>query len=333
MLRRILGLVILLSTIVVMLILFAAAYLVGPVLDGTVESLNESMVITEDALHTVSATLEQSKSTLVAVNGSLDTAVDTTRTLSQTVSDTIPALEQIAVVVSDQTPRSIEAVQAAVPNIAAVAGVVDTTLTKLSDFGVHQTIPIPFNPIEIDFDLGIDYQPVEPFDETMLALGDSLDGLPEELRKVRGQLEVSAVNLLTLSEDLDRSSGDIEAINQELEAFIPLLDQYIGLIEQIITNIGSVQEQVAANLQTIKLVATILPIVLVLTQIAPLVVGWDLLTARNEPEVVAEEAKEQLIAEFEERPASVIKEPEEQVAQAVVEDTLTEDQEADEEEA
>ena len=210
-----------------------------------------------------------------------------------TVSDTIPLLNQISFVVAEQTPQNIEAVQAAVPNIAAVAGVVDDALIKLSDLEFEQTIPIPLNPVEISFDLGIDYEPVEPFDETMLALGTSLDGLPEALRALGSELETSAANLETLSGNLDMAAGNVAAINAEVAKFIPLLDDYLALIDQVIEAIEQLSVQVASNLATVKLVATILPLALALTQLAPLVVGWDLLTGKSEPEVVVKEVYEQ----------------------------------------
>ena len=290
MFRRILGLIILIATAVVLVALIATAIFIGPAIDALSTGLDNSLSLTVDALETVSATLSQTKSTLSAVNGSMDTAVETTATLSKTISDTVPLLDQVSFLVAEQTPANIEAVQAAVPNIAAVAGVVDDALTRLSDLEYRQTIPIPLNPIEINFDLGIDYEPVEPFDETMLALGTSLDGLPESLRSLSGQLDVSAANLEALSGNLDMAGGDIGAINDEVAKFIPLLDDYVALLDQVIVAIEQVGAQVAANLATVKLVATILPIALALTQLAPLVVGWDLLTGgRDETQVVVKE--------------------------------------------
>ena len=293
MFKRILGLIILIATVVVLIILIATAIFMGPAIDTISTGLNNSLSLTVDALETVSATLSQTQSTLAAVNDSLDTAVETTTSLSQTISDTIPLLAQVSFLVAEQAPQNIEAVQAAVPNIAAVAGVVDDSLVKLSDLEFEQTIPIPLNPIEISFDLGIDYEPVEPFDETMLVLGTSLDGLPEALRALGSELEVSAANLEILSGNLDTAAGDVAAINAEVAKFIPLFDEYLALLDQVIVAIEQLSTQIASNLATVKLVATILPLALALTQLAPLVVGWDLLTGKSEPQVIVKEVAEQ----------------------------------------
>lgn len=289
MFRRILGLIILIATVVVLVALIATAVFMGPAIDAISTGLDNSLSLTVDALETVSATLSQTQSTLSAVNDSMDTAVQTTTNLSKTVSDTIPLLDQVSFLVAEQAPQNVEAVQAAVPNIAAVAGVVDDALVRLSDLEFEQTIPIPLNPVEISFDLGIDYEPVEPFDETMLVLGTSLDGLPEALRALSGELEVSAANLETLSNDLDTAAGDVAAINEEVAKFIPLLDEYLALLDQVIVAIEQMGVQIANNLSTVKLIGTILPLALALTQLAPLVVGWDLVTGKSEPQVVVKE--------------------------------------------
>lgn len=291
MFRRFLGLVILAATIVVLVALLVGAYYFGPALDQVGTTVDNGLALSVETLDTVSATLVQTQAAMVSVNASLDTAAQTTANLSTTIADTIPLLDQVAVVVTDQLPENIEAIQTAVPNIAAVATVVDDALTRLSEFEINQTIPIPFNPIEFQYDLGIDYNPEVPFGDSMEELGTSLEGLPEELRALREQLEVSAANLETLSGDLDTASGDIEAINAELTKFIPLLDQYLGLLDQVIVAVEQLRVDIANNLDTIKLVGTILPIALALTQLAPLVVGWDLLTARNEPQKIVEEAE------------------------------------------
>ena len=334
MFRRFLGLVILLATVVVLVILLAGAYFIGPALDQVSDTVDNGLALSIETMETVSATLEQTQSALVSVNASLDTAVETTANLSITVADTIPLLDQVSVVVSETLPESIEAIQTAVPNIAAVATVVDDALTRLSEFEINQTIPIPFNPIEIQYDLGIDYNPEVPFGDSMEELGTSLDGVPEELRVLRTELEVSAANLQTLSDDLNTASGDIAAINVELTKFIPLLDQYLALLDRAILSVEQLRLDIASNLDTIKMVARILPLALALTQLAPLVVGWDLLTARNEPkkEVKEVEMKQDYAVIGRTDTDTDIKEPEEQPADNEEADTLAEDSN-DEEEA
>ncbi len=322
MLKRLLGLIIILASVVVLIILGAAAFYFGPVLDQIGEGVDGALTLTVETLETVSATLVQTQSTLSSMNGSLDTAAQTTANLSQTVADTVPLLDQMSTVITDQLPANIEAIENAVPNIAEVAGVVDDALTRLSDFEIKQTIPIPFNPIELQWDLGIQYNPQEPFDESITALGTSLEGLPEELRLLQGELQTSAANLQVLSEDLLAASGDVAALNAELAKFIPLFDQYLALIDQLVDGIEQTRVQIANNVGTIRLVGTILPFAMALTQLAPLVVGWELLRGKRETQVIVQEVPVQPEAEDVAKAAEEIKEQKEQAAAGEAQDTL-----------
>jgi peptidoglycan hydrolase CwlO-like protein len=291
MFKRILGVIILISSLVVLIALLATAFAVGPIVDSIALGLDSALALTDETLTTVTSTLEQTQATLVAVNDTISTASETTDNLAQTIYDSQPLLEGITGVIAVQAPQNIEALQGAIPNIAAVGGVVDDALTALSNFGVSQTIPIPFNPITLDFDLGIDYEPVEPFDKSLSAIGTSLDGLPEQLRSLRSNLEVTTANLGKVGDDIQTATGDLESINAQVAAFIPLLDDYIAIIGQIGATLNQVQAQVAANLSTIKLVGTILPLAVALTQLAPLYVGWELLRGKRDPEVIVQEVE------------------------------------------
>ena len=178
MFRRLLGLIILLVSLILVAVLLGGAFYVGQAVDSVGDGLDNVLALTTESLSTVSKTLEQTKVTIAEANNALDTASEATANLSKTMNDMQPLMESTTKVVTEDVPGNVEAVQAAIPNIVQVAGVVDNALTKLSNFGINQTIPIPFNPITLEFDLGIDYEPEEPFDETISALGDSLEGMP-----------------------------------------------------------------------------------------------------------------------------------------------------------
>ena len=286
MFRRILGAIILLISIITVVVLIAGAVFIGQLIDQMGAGVDNGLVLAVDTLSTVGATLEQTQATLVEVNDGMDTATLATTDLAKTLEDTIPLIEKVAVIVTEQAPQNIENVENAVPNMAQVAGVVDSTLTTLSNFGFDQSfvIPLPFgNDIEIPlaFDLGIEYEPVEPFDETVSRLGEGLDGLPEQLRSLESDLAVSAENLRIVSEDINMAAGNLESINEQVALFIPLLDQYLRIVDQIIDSLVQARGQIAAQLGTAKTIAAVAMVFLALTQLTPLYVGWELLTRQR----------------------------------------------------
>lgn len=281
MFRRLLGLVILLVSLIMVALLLGGAYFVGQAVDSAGEAVDNILTLTVDSLGTVSATLEQTKATIVEANNSIETAVTLTENLSKTVADTQPLMKSMTTVVAEDVPNNIEAIQTAIPNVANVAGVVDKAMTTLSSFGIEQTIPIPFNPITLKFDLGIDYEPEEPFDETILLLGDSLEGLPEQLRSLSGDLEVLSADLDNVSADILATSGNIEALNEQVALFIPILDDYLGIVEQIGAALVRTQGQLSAQLDMAKSIITAVLVFLALSQLTPLYVGWELISGQR----------------------------------------------------
>jgi hypothetical protein len=199
------------------------------------------------------------------------------------MSDMQPLLQSTTTVVTQDVPDNIEAVQATIPNIAQVAGVIDRVLRRLSEFGISQTIPIPFNPITLEFDLGIDYAPDEPFDDTIWELGDSLEGMPEELRSLEQDLGILTEDLELLTANVETASGDIERVNEEIAQFLPIIDEYLIIVSQINDSLLSFKSQISSQLEMLKTVLIAVLVLLSLTQLAPLYLGWELLSGQRTP--------------------------------------------------
>ncbi len=322
MFRKLLGLIILLVSLILVGILLGGAYYVGQAVDAVEDSLDNVLALTVDTLGTVSMTLEQTKATIAEANNALDTASEATVNLSKTLDDMQPLMESSTKVVAEDVPGSIEAIQDAMPNVIQVAGVVDDALTRLSNFGIKQTIPIPFNPITLEFDLGIDYDPEEPFDDTISALGDSMEGMPEELRSLQGDLETISADLALLSENIETIAGDIEAIDQEAARFIPIMDEYLIIVDQINDSLVEVRTQMFAQLETLKTASIVLLVFLTFTQLAPLYLGWELISGQRSGQV---SQKNMVEAPPLVMPEKAVEEPPQPVPHKIAAETIVED--------
>ena len=281
MLRRLAGLILLIVGLAGVAIAIGGFVMMDQVVDAVGSTLDSTLNITSDSLGTVKDTLSLAQTTIGDVNAGLDTVELTADSLSQTLTDTKPMLVQMTQIVGEDAPNSIESVQAAIPNVAEVAGVIDDTLITLNDFKIEETIlGIPLN-----YDLGVNYAPTEPFDETVLQLGDSLDGLPEQLRSLEPSLVAAGENLDSVSANITTIADDLHAINGRIAEVDPLMDQYIGLIGNINTTIGQTQTVISQQLDTAKLVLKVVMVWLALMQFALLYLGWDLMTRQEyEPE-------------------------------------------------
>ncbi|MBP6788626.1 MAG: hypothetical protein KA170_13625, partial [Candidatus Promineofilum sp.] len=205
-------------------------------------------------------------------------------------------------------------VNVAVPNLAGIAGTIDTTLSRLSEFELERQ----FLGQSLSFDLGINYSPAEPFDEAVLQVGESLEGVPDQLRALEDSLQTSITNIGAVGGNIDQLAANIDGINTTVQQFIPLLDQYIGVLDQTTASLENARAQVNANLNTIKLVATGLLAWFALYQIVPLYVGYRMLSDKV-VEGTFKERVEELGDDSPIRDAGVTHRLEEETAQAKAE--------------
>ncbi|MCA9926579.1 MAG: hypothetical protein KC419_02380 [Anaerolineales bacterium] len=285
MLRRLAGLILLVVGLAGVVLAVGGFVVTDRVVDAVGATLNSTLTVTTDSLGTVEDTLSLAQTTIGDVNAGLDTVEETADSLAQTLADTQPMLVQVAQITTEDAPDSIESVQAAIPNVAEVAGVIDNTLITLNNFKIDEEI-LGF---ALQYDLGIDYAPTQSFDETVMELGTSLDGLPEQLRELGPSLESANENLEAVSTNITTIADDLHTINGRIAEVGPLLDDYIGLIGNINTTVSQTQTIVGQQLDTAKLVLKIVMVWLAFMQFALLYLGWDLMTRKEfEPESTAE---------------------------------------------
>ena len=244
------------------------------VVDALGESLDETLALTSESLKTVNDTLLLTQQTVAQTGQAIGTVSETMDSVAQMLIDSQPLLDDVSRVATVDVPDSLDAVQGAIPNLVAVAGAVDNTLERLSSFEFERTIL----GIPLGFDLGIDYEPEEPFDESVAQIGSSLEEVPENLRGLQIHLDSANDNLGTIGDNLQTLTADLATIEGSVEEVGPLLDEYISLVEQIENNIALTRSELDDQLQTVKTGIIILFVWFGLNQLVPLYLGADLIT-------------------------------------------------------
>lgn len=298
MLRRIIGVIMVVLGLAGLVISGAGVYFGRQAVDSSFGGVDETIALTTRSLETAVSSLELAKATVGDVNNGLDTVEIAALDVAKTVTDTRPLLDQVTVVVSTNAPASVEAMQAAVPALADVAATIDQTLVTLSAFEINENIL----GVDIQYDLGIDYEPEIPFDEAFELLGTSLDGLPEELRSVEGNLAVANENLAAISDSITAISADIDTINGRVAEVPAQIDQYIAIVQEINTVLTDVQTSVTGQQDRVKLILTFVLVWWGLPQLALVMIGWDFLFGRRgaTAEEIAEDVLEDIQDELEE---------------------------------
>jgi methyl-accepting chemotaxis protein len=240
--------------------------------------LDTALSRTLTSLDTAGDTLILTKSTFDQVTSGLETVGDTADNVAQSLIDTQPMLERVGDVAAGDVPDSLEAIEGAIPAVADAAGTIDDTLRTLSEFEVERTV---FG-IPIEFDLGIDYDPVVALDDSVLQIGRSLEGMPEVLRDLQTDLDVASDNLETVSSSVGNIATDLDALGSSVERFEPLVDDYIQLIQDLELLVEQTRERLDAQLETAKLILTLLFVWVGLNQLIPLYLSWDIFRGDRE---------------------------------------------------
>jgi hypothetical protein len=295
MFRKIAGLVLLIIGLLGVLLSIGGVVYSGRAVDAVVKVLDDTLGLTGGSLSTVEDTLALARGTIGDVNVSLVTVQITADSLAQTIADTQPLLEEVAQITGEDAPNSIEAVQEAIPAVAEVAGVIDDTLITLNSFKIEEEI-LGF---ELNYDLGVNYAPTVPFDETVSGLGTSLDGFPDRLRELEPSLTAANVNLGLVSENIYAVSDDLVVINGRIAEVDPLLGDYIGIVQNINSTIDTTQSTVQAQAGNVKLALQVIFAWLGFLQFSLLYLGWDLMTRTVLDEEAIEDAVEEVMEERE----------------------------------
>jgi methyl-accepting chemotaxis protein len=275
--RRLLGIVMLVIGLAGVVLSIAGANAGRRLIGDMGTTLDSNLQLTVQSLETVNSTLVLTKATVRQLSQSLDTMETTASNVGTSLSDTQPMLEQIAEITSSDLAEGLETFEASLPDLIEVADTIDQTLTTLSRFRIDRTIL----GIPLRYDLGINYDPEVPFSQSVEEIGASIEGLPEQLRELEIYFEVANDNLGAISENMTEIAGDLAVVNDSVDDLEPLLDEFMVAITEFSDSTRQMRATFRQQLETFQTVWTVVMVWLALTQVAPLYLGYELVTGRR----------------------------------------------------
>jgi methyl-accepting chemotaxis protein len=171
------------------------------------DDLSSTVTVSRSALEAIKETIEVVDVVAADTAATLESAAASVDSASTTVEGAVSSIEQMADFLDEELPTTIESIQATMPAAIQTANAIDATLSTLSFFGV-------------------DYDPDEPFGDSLARLSFALASLPVELRAQSESLRLllpSAEQLAGQTGELSDSMGEL---TQNLEGLSALTDRY-----------------------------------------------------------------------------------------------------------
>ncbi len=203
--------------------------------------LTQSVAISESALAAVEETLDVLESVAVEVDEGIGAAAASIASVSEAVLTASGELDDVAGFLDGELQTSIEALLDTMPAAIQTAGVIDTTLNALSF-------------------LGVDYDPEQPFDASLMAAEDALEAIPPQLtaqaETIRALVPVSE----QFAEDAAATAAAFDALRVELESSQQLIDSYRATLDEAQGVIESTASSLSATTWLLRLIVVLMAV-------------------------------------------------------------------------
>jgi hypothetical protein len=223
-------------------------------LDGALE---DSVGVAAQAVEALGSTVEVAGDSLARITVILDGTATTTRDLSAAVADTEAVLRATADLSEEQIAGSLDAVDDALPALIQVAAVIDRTLSGLS--------VLPFGP---------EYDPAEPFDDSLRAIQREFDGLPEALREQATLIRDGSRDLRSVRVGTAVIADDLDALRTTLADSAELVEQFAATATSARELVVEDQDGIRRQLAWGRVLVVLLGLTFAAGQVLPLGVGW-----------------------------------------------------------
>jgi len=263
MIRRILGLILLVLGLAGLALCGAGIYFTWQAAAGVVVAADESIGLLLDTVDNVQLTLDVASTTLDDAGMAVGALYTTTTGIGDTLGSTRGALGSMAGLAGNTLPQSIETTMTAVDTIEQTAGAIDQVLTSLSMLGLAQ------------------YAPEVPLGQAVADVGDSLEGVPEQLRALSAGLEQTEASLGGVQESVDVIAGQLVGIQQNLGGAHVALSGYGAVFRTLHDQLVTLRANVAQPIRTVAWAFTVLLLWIGISQLAILQWGAGLLGSRR----------------------------------------------------
>jgi len=257
-----LGIVLVIASIAGMLISLYGIYGVWRIekdvkasLLNAVDLLDTTLKATHDGLSIASTSLDKANDSLVSL-------VSVVRATGQSIEDTVPLLDSLEKMTTEDLPLALASTQTALQSAQASAQVIDNTLSLLT------AIPFLSTP---------SYKNQPPLGTAFGGVADSLDPMIESLSSMDESLQDSRNNIKEVNQAFGDIADNLASMETSLNDAQGVTTQYLDVLEDLELQLDKTRENMPRTLDGISTFITIALIWLALSQLGLLMQGLEML--------------------------------------------------------
>ena len=229
-------------------------------LSNTEDSVDDSLLVTSEALTTVDATLALADDVLVTISDGVDTIAAATGEVGTSFDDVRVAVDGVSALTGGEIATSIETISDALPELGRAASTIEGLLDDLGR--------IPLAP---------DYDPAVRISEVLEDLEADLGPLPDELRTQSAAVQQATASIDDLDERLEAIETDLVALGVQLDRSQLLLDDYRATTARAITVAARTRDDLGSDIGAARTLVVLLGLLIAAGQLAPIWTGVELL--------------------------------------------------------
>lgn len=222
--------------------------------DGAVDSLDDSLGLTDEALTSVRDSIEVAGGAIEGTGGALGAVRDLVEELDEALTTTAEVLDEADIIVAETVPSGLDSVRAPLPALVDSVAVIGNILGGLSF-------------------VGIDYDPDPPPQEALSRMDAELETLANRLRSPETRLSRVSDRFRGIRRELigvDDQIADLVTQVREAEA---LIQTYSVTADRATSIVSETRDDLARRRWLGRVVVVLVGALLVAGQAVPIIVG------------------------------------------------------------
>jgi hypothetical protein len=225
---------------------------------GTIGLIGDTLTATHETISVISNSLDQAETSLVAVHQMI---LDVSNTLDKTGE----LISSTGDVLGNKMVSFLANTQSSLVTVENSAKAVDSILTKIN------SIPL------IGGYLGGGYRPDLPLQESVAKVNKSMDPLPESLKNIQQELEVSSANVETVRVDLAGLATQIDSIQSSIKDAQKVVIEYQRILSDMQERYDRFEKRLPGMINGFYIGMTTVLTWVLITQFGTLLLGIELL--------------------------------------------------------